>query len=353
MELKDFLNSKNIALYIQKLPEETTLDKALFPDDKQMSMEIENAKGADGRVQVLKVSQFDVAAKLRALNASLDLEKMEMPFFKEAIRINEKDRRDLIQAMNSNNQNLVDMLVKKVWNNINELVEGSEAQFRRMRAQVIQNGAINITTDEGDIVVDYGIPATHKETITSADDVWTNPEADILGDIERYQKVFTDAGLQKPTRLVMTETTFNKTIMKNNAIALDYSVRYLKDNQAEARLTKKEIVSYLKDKYELSVAFVDGQIVNEAGSTVSLYEDGKVSLIPTGTLGRTVYSPTPEEYDKLYGTGKLDTEVVRTGVAITTMVQDDPVTVDTKVSSMGLPSFDKANNVFLATVYSA
>ena len=80
---------------------------------RRTKAEIEQAEAEDERVQVLKVSQFDVAAKKRALNASVDIKKHEMPFFKESIGINEKTRRDIIQAKNSGNQTIIEHLMKK------------------------------------------------------------------------------------------------------------------------------------------------------------------------------------------------------------------------------------------------
>ena len=47
---------------------------------------------------------------------------------------------------------------------------------------------------------------------------------------------------------------------------------------------------------------------------------------------------------------KLDCEIVRTGIAITTLKKADPVTVQTKVSQLGMPSFERADECFFATV---
>lgn len=57
------------------------------------------------------------------------------------------------------------------------------------------------------------------------------------------------------------------------------------------------------------------------------------------------------EFDKQSGSSKLDTYMVDKGIAVTTMVKEDPVTVDTKVSVMPIVSFDRADEVFFATVY--
>ena len=116
-------------------------------------------------------------------------------------------------------------------------------------------------------------------------------------------------------------------------------------------VTENDIKKYLQQKFGLTVAVVNGTFVNESGETVSYYEDNKVTLIPKGTLGKTVYGTTPEEADSVFSSGKLDTQIVNTGVAITTMTKEDPVNVETKVSQLGMPSFEKADECFFATVY--
>lgn len=225
MELKDFINSKEIALYIKNLPPQTKLDELLFPVTKQMSTEIEIAKGAKQKPVALRLSTFDTVAKVRALKADVSVEKKEMPFFKEAIGIKEKDRRDLILAQNSNNKNLVEFLVKNVFENYASLVSGVDIQSSRMRAQLIQKGEINIATKDGDIVVDYKVPANHKEVLTGGA-AWSDPTADIVGDIKRWQKVFTNEGLKKPTRILLSEKTFGY-ITQNEAITKDLKSRVL------------------------------------------------------------------------------------------------------------------------------
>lgn len=345
MELKDFINSREIALYIKNLPPQIKLDEVLFPVTKQMSTEIEIAKGAKQRPVALRLSTFDTAAKVRALKADVNVEKKEMPFFKEAIGIKEKDRRDLILAQGSNNKNLVEFLVKTVFENYATLVAGADIQASRMRAQLMQKGEINISTKDGDITAIYHIPTNHKEVLAGSSK-WTDPAADIVGDIKRWQRVFTDEGLEKPSRLLTTEKTFLNTVCKNEAITKELRSRVL----GEVIITDEDYVAYLKKKLNLEIAFLNGVFVNEEGKTMNYYEDNLVTLIPKGTLGETIYSVTPEEFDKEFGSGKLDTQVIKTGIAITTMVKEDPVAVDTKVSQMVIPSFDRADECFFATV---
>lgn len=345
MKLQDFINAKEIALYIKELPPEDSLDRTLFPSDKQYGMEIELAKGSKQRPVVLKQSTFDVAVRPRVLSASIDIEKREMPFFKESILVREADRQKLMLAMAANQENIVNQILGHVYNNYKNLVDGAEVQMKRMRASLIQNGTINIASDSGDIIVDYNIPVNHKETISTASKKWNVATADITGDIVRWQKVFTNEGYAKPTLLIMTDTLFGYVCL-NTAIIND--IKGLNTNYA---VTQADVKNHILQKYGVSIAIVNGVFVNEVGSTVPYYEDNKVTFIPAGALGKTVYGTTPEEADSIFGSNKLDTQIVNGGVAITTMAKEDPVTVETKVSQLGMPSFEKADECFFATVY--
>lgn len=347
MELKDFINASQIALYINNLPPATTIDEVLFTNTKQWGTEIELAKGSKQKPVALRMSTFDVAVKARALNASLDIKKKELPFFKESILIKEKDRQLLLMAMQSNNQNLVEQLISQIYDNYQALVDGAKVQARRMKAQALQKGLINITTDDGDIVVDYGAPSDHRETLLTTARWSQTSTADVVGDIIRWQNAITDDGYAKPARMLLTRKTFGY-IASNAAILAE-----LTSTLGNVIITDANIIDYIKKKLDVSIGILNGTFTNEAGQITNYYEDELVTLIPEGVLGKTVYGTTPEEADKVYGTGKLDTEIVNTGVAITTMLKEDPVTVETKVSQLVLPSFDRVDECFFAVVHTA
>ena len=71
MELKDFINSANIALYMKQLPEEESLEKTLFPPKKILGTKLEQAKGAKKKPIALRQSTFDVNTKMRSLSANI------------------------------------------------------------------------------------------------------------------------------------------------------------------------------------------------------------------------------------------------------------------------------------------
>ena len=70
-----------------------------------------------------------------------------------------------------------------------------------------------------------------------------------------------------------------------------------------------------------------------------------------GSLGSTVFGTTPEESDLQSGdTPGAQVEVVDQGIAITTTKTTDPVNVQTKVSMIALPSFERLDDCYMLTV---
>ena len=218
-----------------------------------------------------------------------------------------------------------------------------------MRASVIQNGKLCFTSADGDIVVDYGVPSNHKVTLTS-DDKWNVATADIVGDIRAYQKTMTDDHYAKPNILLCTETTFDNTFVKNSDITA--AIRNSNLNTSLI-LSQANYIQFAKEVLGLQIVFLEDTtyIPAEGEDPISYYDNGKITLMSGTTLGNTIYGTTPEEFDKQSGSGKLDTTIVGKGTAVTTMVKEDPVTVDTKVSVMPIVSFERADEVFFATVY--
>ena len=349
MNLSDYINSKNIALYIKELPVEQTLDKALFPNKKVSGTKLEMAKGAKKKPIALRMSTFDANTKMRALSADLNVKSTEIPFFKEGMGIDETTRRDLQNAVGANNENFVNALLGEVFENYSNLVDGANIIAKKMRSSVIQNGLLNFTSKDGDIVVDYGVPANHREVLTNTDK-WTNPDADIIGDIKAWQKAIVKDQYAKPKTLLLTENTFDSTFLVNKAIT-----NHIKNSNLNTSLilSQANYIQFVKEVLQLTVVFLEDStyIPYEGAEPVPYYADGKVTLMSGTTLGNTVYGTTPEEFDKQSGSSKLDTYMVDTGIAVTTMVKEDPVTVDTKVSVMPIVSFDRADEVFFATVY--
>lgn len=353
MDLQEFISSKNIALYMKQLPVENTIDQRLFPNVKQLSTKIEFAKGAKQKPVAIRMSRLDVATRLRTLQAKIDIYSREMPFFKEGVGMDETTRRQLIEYLNVNNIEIVRTLINQVFDGYKSLIDGCNIVARAMRCQVIQNGYLNFITQDGDVVIDYLVPDNHRTTLVG-DEMWTNENADIVGDVKAFQKAIMEDQYAKPTTMLMTETTFQKTFMKNKAIN-DHLRSNI--NAKTLILSQNDYLEFTKRVIGIDIVFLEKDLLvstyvpYEGAEPVKYYEDGKITFMSGSTLGKTVYGFTPEEYDKTHGTGKLDTTMLG-NIAITTSVKDDPISIDVKVSQMVVPSFERADEVYFATVYS-
>ena len=99
----------------------------------------------------------------------------------------------------------------------------------------------------------------------------------------------------------------------------------------------------------VTIEVYDKKYKNLSGTTTRFIPDDLFILIPEGDLGYTWFGTTPEEAD-LRSSSIANVSVVDTGVAITTTEVADPVTVDTKVSQVTLPSFEAADKIIIADV---
>jgi hypothetical protein len=343
IDITTVLNAESVSEFINGLPLTNTVGKLIFPAKKQMGIDITMIKGALNLPIVLKPSQFDTSVRIRSLRANITQETKEMPFFKEAVVIKEKDRQNLLMAMSAANVQWRNLILDNVYGNISGLVDGADVQAERMRMQLLSQGAINITTVDGDIVLDYGLPTANKETLLSTA-LWSDTvDSSPVDDIGRWQDLVEIATGVRPTRAICSRTTF-RYIQKNQKIRLD--VNY----NGSTIITESIIKSYLQSKVGVSLEIIAGTFLAEDGVTaLTYYPDAKFTLFPDGALGNTYYGTTPEEADLITGNA-ADVQIVRDGIAITTVKQTDPVTILTKVSQICLPSFEKVLQVFIATV---
>ena len=69
-------------------------------------------------------------------------------------------------------------------------------------------------------------------------------------------------------------------------------------------------------------------------------------MLPDGELGKTHVGVTPEESD-LMNSLTAEVSLVDNYIAVTTHKEHDPVNVEMKVSMVGLPSFERANEILI------
>lgn len=320
------------------------LGELLFPPLKQMGLDLKWIKGSSGLPVALKPSAFDVETTLRDRVGFEELET-EMPFFKEGTLIKEKDRQELNKILASGNQSYIDMVVGKIFDDVNGLIAGAKVQAERMIMQLLATGKISIVANKLNYDYDYKLPVSNTETLLTtnkwSDTVNSNP----VGDIERWQDAVEEVTGQRPVKAICTKKTFNY-IKQNEKIKLDMNPL----GGQNIIMTDALLEDYLANKLGLQIARYNKKYKSEAGVATQFFPDDVFTLIPDGNLGNLYFGTTPEESDLMSGATSAEVQIVDTGVAVTTEKRTDPVNVFTKISAIMLPSFESIDNIFIANV---
>ena len=211
-----------------------------------------------------------------------------------------------------------------------------------MRMQVLATGKIAFTSDGVNKDIDYGVKPEHKKQVSKS---WAEPGATPLADLEDAIETARELGLN-PERAIMNAKTFG---LIRKAASTVKAIKPLAGDGSS--VTKAELQSYVADNFGVEIVLENGTYRNEKGEVSKFFPDGHLTLIPDGPLGNTVFGTTPEESDLFAdNTVNADVEIVDSGIAVTTTKTTDPVNVQTKVSMVALPSFERLDDVYMLTV---
>ncbi len=315
----------------------------LFPLKKQLGLDLSWIKGANGLPVALTPSEFDAKATLRD-RIGFSKVQTEMPFFREAMRIGEKDRQELNRLLATNLSEAYKSIINNIYDDVTTLIKGAEVQPERMIMQLLSGGKIGITANRVNLDYDYGMKDDHKETLLTGAQ-WSNPDSTPIQDIMRWQGEVEDNTGSRPTNAVMTRKTFGY-LLAHKSIRLDMNPL----GGENIIMTDAMLKQYLQTQLGLSVAVYNKKYRAEDGSLHNFYPDDHFTLFPDGALGNTYFGTTPEESDLMTGSTSADVRIVNTGVAITTIKEPHPVNVETIVSEIVLPSFETIDNIFIAKV---
>ncbi|MCL2352507.1 MAG: major capsid protein [Firmicutes bacterium] len=317
------------------------LGDTLFPADKRLGLDLSWFKGSKGLPVVLKAAAFDTGAPLRN-RIGVEKVEAEMPYFKEATLIKERDRQDLNKIIGSGNQSYIDLVLKRIFDDNLALIDGARAQLERMRMQLLSDGGIEIASNGIALEYDYQMDPMHVGTAAAP---WSDTEgSNPVEDLQEWMDVIENDTGVRPARGICSRKTWNY-LLRNKAIKADLSAT------AGDRLFVLDDVmaQYLMSRLGLDMKIYGRKFIDEAGAPTAFYPDGRVTLMPEEALGTTWFGTTPEESD-LLGSAAANVCVVETGIAVTTVKKTDPVNVETKVTMIALPSFERVDEVFIGKV---
>lgn len=342
LSIFDLVTAPEITAYWETFTKDDPpyLGETLWTNQSKLGLDLKWIKGSSGQPVVLKPSAFDAGVVPRP-RIGFDTLSAQMPFFKESTYIDEELRQQLNMVLETGNQAYIDSVANRVFDDETRLLKGARARREMMRMMALTTGSIAIIANGQAYNYDYGVPDNHKETVTVS---WSDPTADILSDIRTWQDtVENDTGV-RPTRAVCDQKTW-LSIKRNEAISKAVYVI----SGGGVLVSDNRVKSLLVEELGLEVVVNSKMYIGDNGIPVKYVPENTFVLFPSGQLGYTWFGTTPEQSDLM--SGKVaNVSITDTGVAVTTMPKTDPVNVETKVSMICMPSFEAADNIFIADV---
>ena len=154
----DLVSAKALTTYWQETVSNRIpyLGESLFPAKKKMGLDLAWIKGYKGLPIALKPSHFDTKATVRDRIGVKKIET-EMPFFREAMTIKERDRQELLRFRENDPQNLYSTIISDIFDDRAQLIEGALIQGERMRMQLLVTGGISIVANNVDYTYNYDV----------------------------------------------------------------------------------------------------------------------------------------------------------------------------------------------------
>lgn len=358
MELRELFTPAAVAANWEEVASNQLpyLGTALFPARKKAGLDLSWIRGNKGLPVSLMPSAFDAKATFRD-RIGLTKTETEMPFFREGFKIKEKDRQEILRAQDSNDPYL-DEVLARIYDDANELIAGAQVVSERMIMQLLfpTNGqpGISIKANGVDYTYAYDTDGTWYNTgsggnyfVLTSTATWdSTATADPFANIKTVKDFIRGKTGTEITKLVMNSTTFNYLAAMTNV-----KNRFLSTSGiATGYVSDGDIIRVFQDTSNVEIYVYDKQYKNESGTPAKFVPDKYVAFLPDGALGSTWYGTTPEEADlRGAGTG-AQVAIVNTGIAITQIIDEHPVNINTFASEIVLPSYERMNEVALMKV---
>lgn len=358
MNIYDIFESKALAAYwtnVNVHMQDPMIGTQFFPVSKQTGLELAWIKGKNNLPVALQPSAFDTKAPLRDRIGVSEL-STNMPFFREAMRIGEKDRQD-IETLLAKDIKFAQPTIMRIFDDVRGLIDGAEVQAERMRMSLLVNGTISVAAnaESGRVVAyDYnfdadGTWATANNVALSGNAKWTlanKATSTPIYDLQDACEYMAETYGVRPTRVLMNTTTL-KGLLASESIA-----KAINPLGASSIIVSRQMArQFVEAETGLTIIVYDKMYKDENGVDHKYYPDGYATLLPGYALGNTWYGTTPEEFDLLSGTANASVSIVNTGVAVTTIKEPHPVNVQTIVSEIVLPSFERISDVYVIKAF--
>lgn len=352
MELEQIVNAKAEAEYYTEAASNRVpyVGETLFPSLRNDGFNLSWFKGHGGLPVALRPSALDTQPALRD-RLGVQAISTEMPFFREQMRVGEKDRQTL-REINSLATPRAKAVVARIYNDAKTLVDGALVNPERERMQLLTTGKISISApqEDGRLVdyeYDFDVDGSWKKTNSKFKFDWSDAsKSDPLGDITKVVEAASTQGV-----------TITRAIVGNNVMAKGRASLSIKKDlnpvgYANTRaLSESDFVAYIARLTGVTLVKYNKMYKDSSQVSHYFFDPDSIAFFTDGILGNTYFGITPEEADLTADPG-ISVSIVENGIAITTFKDKNviPVNIITSVSEVVLPSFELMDSVFVASV---
>ena len=342
-EIRQLVSPQFISAYYAANPRETEpyFGELKFPNRKQTGITFDTVYGRGKSPVKLSASALDVQA-IKLTRGDFEVKEGILPFFKNILSVDEKLIAKL-EELDRTNSDAVGRVLERIFNDQANLLNDARLTREILRMQALCTGVVSIADNGQSHTFDYGVPVDHK---TAPGTKWDQDGASPIEDLKAWKrKIEEDTGVS-PSEVLLEDSTV-VALSKNKAIR---EAIYVLANGAVTP-GDAEVAGYIRRQTGLTIYSYNKGYKNDAGKFVTFVPKGTVVLMPSGVLGDTRMGTTPEE--RAFAGGKYNLQVVDDGVTLSSHTAYDPVNIDMKVSMYSAPSFDKADQVYIANVLTA
>ena len=337
--LFDLVTAKNVVEYFieTNVNEQPTLGETLFPYKRDIGIKLDWIKGSFNQPIGLRLSAYDAKA-IRRDRQGISEYTTKMPFFKESMYIDEELRQQLNTVIDANKPEIINAILTKIFDDQIKLIKSAYVTLERMRMEVLTSGTITLSSNGQSYSYDFGIPDDQKATVTID---WSDEDADIIEDINNIVQTMKSKGV------TIVKAVCNNSVIK--CFTKNKNIRnqiYVLAGGSISSISAVKALEFVKQETGITFYSYDNVYVDEDGSAHKYIADNTVAFLPEGALGNTHMGTTPEESD-LQSLGTAKVSMIGNGIAVATYGTEDPVNVEMKVSMVGLPSFERANEVYI------
>lgn len=326
-----------------------------FPEEKKSGLDLKWIRTHKGLPVSLKPSNFDSLPALRA-RGGLKTEKTQMAFFREQMVVTEEDTQEIDRIKDEDDPYLQGAL-QSIYDDTTTLVRGAEVVPERMRMALLStvdgHPVIGIESDgvkyEYDYDSDGEYAAEHYLKLLDTAK-WSDTEnSKPLTDLNNARKALAKKG-KIASYVLMNSNTFQYLLdnaqIKNAILAQNLT--------ANIEVTDDNVISVVKSRTKLTIVLYDKMYAEaqEDGTEAEayFYPDNKVTLLPSGKLGKTWFGTTPEE--RTAGqVADVDVSIYGKGIAVATKSEYGPPAITSVTASeIVLPSYEGMDSTFVIEV---